>query len=53
MRHAEDRALVALEVLLEPIDRLGVEVVGRLVQQQDIRCLEQQSAEGYPSTLTT
>ena len=41
----DDRALVVLEVLLEPGDRLGVEVVGRLVEQQQVGRGEQQPAE--------
>jgi hypothetical protein len=41
----DDRALVLGEVLLEPGDRLGVEVVGRLVEQQQVGLGEQQPAE--------
>ena len=33
---------ILLEIPLEPSDRLGVEVVGRLVQQQQVRLFEQQ-----------
>ena len=37
-------AFVLLEVLLEPVDRLGIEVVGRLVEEEHIRLLEQEAA---------
>ena len=40
-----DGALVLLEVALEPGDRLGVEVVGRLVEQQQVGRAQQQPAE--------
>ena len=43
--HGDDGALVLLEVALEPGDRLGVEVVGRLVEQQQVGRAEQQPAE--------
>src|SRR3954447_14584532 len=43
--HGDDRALVVLEKALEPGDRLGVEMVGRLVEQQQVRRLQQQPAE--------
>ena len=36
-----DGTLVLLKVLLQPVDALGVEVVGRLVEQQDVRLLQQ------------
>jgi hypothetical protein len=49
----QDRARVALEVPLQPLDRLGVEVVGRLVEQQERRLLEQQLAQRHPAALTT
>ena len=45
VRHRDDRALVFLEEALEPRHRLGVEVVGRLVEQQQIGRLEQQAAQ--------
>ena len=45
MRDGDDRALVVLEEPLEPRDRLGVEMVRRLVEQQQIRRLQQQAAQ--------
>ena len=40
----DDGARVLLEEALEPVDRLGVEVVGGLVEQQQVGMLEQQPA---------
>ena len=51
MRHRDDRALVLAQVPLEPGHRLGVEVVGRLVEEEDVRLLEQEAAERHASPL--
>ena len=45
MRDRDDRAGIVLEEALEPGDRLGVEMVGRLVEQQQVRRLQQQPAQ--------
>ncbi len=45
VRDRDDRALVLGQVLLEPRDRLGVEVVGRLVQQQQVGRAQQQATQ--------
>ena len=45
VRDGDDGARVVLEEALEPGDRLGVEMVGRLVEQQQVRRLQQQAAE--------
>ena len=47
---ADDGAGVLLEVLLEPVDGLGVEVVRGLVEEKDVGLLEEQAAEGYATT---
>ena len=47
------RAGILLKVLLEPVDRLSVEVVGRLVEEEDIGLLEQEAAKSHAATLTT
>ena len=52
VRHGDHRALVLLEVLLEPVDRLGVEVVRRLVEQQHVGLLQEQAAQGHAAPLT-
>src|SRR6266568_1603539 len=41
----QDRARIALEMALEPGDRLGVEVVGGLVEQQQVGRFEQEPAQ--------
>ncbi len=43
--------LVVGEVALQPLDRFGVEMVGRLVEQQQVRLGEQQPAERHPASL--
>ncbi len=45
MGHGDDRARVLLEMAFEPRHRLGVEMVGRLVEQQQVGLLQQQPAE--------
>src|SRR4051794_29096582 len=49
----EHGAGVLGEVLLEPEHALGVEVVGGLVEEQQIRLLQQEAAERDPALLTT
>ena len=46
MGDGDNRARVLLQVVLQPGDRFGVEVVGRLVEQEDIRLGEQEAGEG-------
>ena len=53
MRDADNGTGILLQMLLQPVDRLGVQVVGRLIQQQYVRLLEQQSAKGHPTTLAS
>ncbi len=45
MRDGDDRARVLLQVLFEPRDRLGVEVVRRLVQEKNVGLHQEQSAQ--------
>ena len=42
VRDEDDRVRIRAEVLLEPVARLEIEVVGRLVEQQQVRAPEQQ-----------
>ncbi len=49
----QDGAGVGREVALEPLHGLGVEVVGGLVEEQQVGLLEQQLAQRDPATLTT
>ena len=41
----DDGARVFLEIALEPGDRLGIEVIGRLIEQQHVRRRQQQPAQ--------
>ena len=43
--HRDDRAVVLVEEALEPVDRLGVEMVRRLVEEQQIGVLEEQPGQ--------
>ena len=52
MGDRQNRALVGGQVLLEPLHTLGVEVVGRLVEQQQVRLGQQQLAQRHPAPLT-
>ena len=47
----DDRARVLLEEALEPVDRLGIEVVGRLVEQQQVGVAEEQPGERHATLL--
>ena len=51
VRHRDHRPGVLGEEALEPRDRLGVEVVGRLVEQQQVGTLEEQPAERHAAAL--
>ena len=53
MGDGDDGAGVGLEVLLEPEHRLGVEVVGRLVEQEQVGLLQEQLAQRDAAALTT
>ena len=53
MGDGDDGAGVLLQVLLQPRDALGVEVVGGLVEQQQVGRLEQQLAQRDAAALTT
>ena len=51
MGDEDDRARVLRQVPLEPGDALGVEVVGGLVEQEDVGPFEQDLAERHPPAL--
>ena len=48
MGDGDDRPAVVVQVVLQPRHRFGVEVVGRLVEQQQVRLAEQQATERHP-----
>ena len=47
-----NRALVLLQMPLQPCHRFRVEVVGGLIQQKDVRLLQKQPAKGHPAPFT-
>ena len=47
----QDRAGIFAQMAFEPVHRLGVEMVGRLVEQQQLRLLQQQLAQRDPAPL--
>jgi hypothetical protein len=47
--HRDDGPRVVLQGALQPGHRLGVQVVGRLVQEEEVGLLEQQPAQGHPA----
>ena len=49
----QDGTWVRLEVALQPVDGLGVQVVGGLVEEQQVRLLDEELAQGDATTLTT
>ena len=51
--HRDDRAGVHLQRPFQPGHRLGVEMVGRLVQEEQVGLGEEQAAERDPPSLTT
>ena len=51
VRNGKHRALVVVQEVLEPQDRLGVQVVRGLVEQQQVGSLEQQLAQGHAAAL--
>ncbi|GAP58049.1 conserved hypothetical protein [Arthrobacter sp. Hiyo1] len=49
----EDGTGVGREVLLEPQNTFGVQVVGGLVKEQEVGLLQQELAERHAAALTT
>ena len=47
----DHRARILLEMVLQPRHGLGVQVVGRLVEQQDVGLLQQEPAQGHAPLL--
>ena len=48
MRDEDDGVRIGVQVLLEPVARLEIEMVGRLVEQQQVRLAEQQLGQRDP-----
>ena len=51
--NGNDRARIGREVLLQPEDRLGVQVVGRLVEEQQVGRLDEELAQRDAAALAT
>ena len=51
--HGDNRTLILLQVLLQPVDALRIQMVRRLIQQQHIRLLQQQTAQSHTAALAT
>ena len=51
--HGQDGAVVGGKVLFEPQHALGVQVVGGLIEKQQVRLLQQQLAQRNAAALTT
>ena len=53
MCDGNDGSLILLKVLLQPVDRLCIEVVRRFIEQQYVGLLQEQSTESHTTTLAT
>ena len=53
MGYSDYCTLILLQVLLQPIDRFGIEVVGRLIEQQYIGLLQQQTTQRHTAAFTS
>src|SRR5262249_5043949 len=51
VRDGDDRAFVFLQVLFQPTHGLGVQMVGRLIEQQYIGLFQQQAAQRHAAAL--
>ncbi len=47
----EDRARIIAQMAFEPGHRLGIEMVGRLVEEEELRLFEQKPAQRHPAPL--
>ena len=47
------RTFVLLQVLLQPVDGFGIKVVGRLIEEQYVGLLKQQTTERHTTAFTT
>ena len=45
--HGDDGAFVLLQMLLQPLHRFGIEMVGRLIEQQNVGLLDHEAAERH------
>ncbi len=53
MGNGDHSTLVLLQVSFKPLDTFRIKVVGRLIEQKDIRLTEKKTAQRDPSALST
>ena len=53
MGYSDYGALILLQVLLQPVDSLCIQVVGRLIAQEHVGLLQDQAVESHTAALTT
>ena len=53
MSNGNDCTGIVVQVMFEPFNRFGIEVVGRFVEQQNIGLTEQEAAQSHPAAFTT
>ncbi len=53
MGDGDDGARVVPQEVLQPFHGLRIEVVGRLVEEEQVGVLEEQPAEGHAASLAT
>ena len=53
VRHGDYRSFILLQMLFQPVDAFCIQVVGRLVQQKDVRLLKQQAAQSHTAAFTS
>ena len=51
--HGNHSAFILLQMLFQPVDAFGVEVVGRLVEKQHVGLLKQQAAECHAAAFAS
>ncbi|KXT94878.1 hypothetical protein SMIDD26_00516 [Streptococcus mitis] len=53
VRNKDKGILIVLEIALEPVNMLSIQVVGRLVQKQDIRLFKEEFSQKHLGSLST
>ena len=53
MSYGNNRTCVLVQMLLQPLYALGIQVVGRLIEQQYIGLLQQKTAQSHTAALAT
>ena len=53
MGNEQHRALIATDILLEPLNTVGIKMVGRLIKNQSVTWHHKRMSKGDPLALTT